>query len=76
MSAQEDFEVIQKDHELSQAFIAAKATRGQEGHDEDAVNAASAALSEYRTYWRGIREFLAAVREQEWAAAQEQTETD
>lgn len=70
MSAKEDLELFRTTLELQTAFVDAKATRGQEGHDEDAVEAASAALNAHRVYWRSIREYVQAQREQEWAASQ------
>lgn len=66
-----DLDLINEAHELEQAFIDAKASRGKKDHDESKVVAASKALDAHRTKWRGIREYVQAVREAEWAAAQE-----
>ena len=72
MSAREDLLLIGETLELSDAHIAHKALLGTPEYDPEAAAAASAALNEHRVYWRSIREFVTAQREQEWAAAQEQ----
>lgn len=74
MSAKEDLELHIKTLELQEAFVNAKATRGQPDHDEAAVEAASAALNEHRVFWRSIREQVAAERYNEWAATQDATD--
>lgn len=76
MSAREDLLLIQQTLELSDAHIAHKALLGTPEYDPDAAAAASAALNAHRVLWRGIREYVTAQREQEWAAAQEQESSE
>lgn len=76
MSAREDLLLIQQTLELSDAHIAHKALLGTPEYDPEAAAAASAALNAHRVLWRGIREYVIAQREQEWAAAQEQESSE
>ena len=66
----EDLELIQETMILSQAHIDEKAKLGTPEYDPEAAEAASRALDAHRVKWRGIREWMQAVAEQEWADEQ------
>lgn len=53
----EDLELQIEWLDLKEAFIAAKETRDT---DPDGYAAAKAAMSEFRTKWRGVRDFAGA----------------
>lgn len=52
----EDLELQLQWLELKEAYVAAKAL----GRDSDEYKTTKAAMSEFRTHWRGIRDFLGA----------------
>ena len=58
MSGQDELDLLIEWNSVSMAFIDAKALRGTPEFDDDDYRAKKRAMSDLRTYWRQVRDYL------------------